>query len=344
MKAPSCIPSRARPSLGLAAVILTLFAGPRTASAARISEPSTVLYGRVVERVGQREFLRTTGNLTWNLRTTGPAGRAFQLTAPLRPLGGGVYSYQLAIPHEVLAYDLTVRSNALGLAGSAAPVEHLSVTVDGQPLTINPAAVAGFSLSQPQRASALRIDLAFSTNTQDSDGDGLPDWWEDQNGFNKYDPTDAAKALSLTPALSAPDSALAAQAQTFASWRSAWFPANADDLDAFGLQDPDRDGISNLFEYAFDLNPTQADANGLQALPHIINLSGRTGLAFQKRATATDLTYRIESSADLFTWQDASNDIETVSTPGASAAISSFAVRPGHAPSHLFLRVRIYRQ
>jgi hypothetical protein len=327
-------------------VFLFVAGGPWAAHAARISEPDTVLYGRVIEHVGPREFLFTSGRLSWNLRTTGPMGRNFQLTAQLESLGGGHYSYRLSIPHEVLAYDLTVRSNAIGLASSSTQVEHLSVTVDGQPLTINPAAVDGFTVAQSQRANALRIDLVLTTNSPDSDGDGLPDWWEDQNGLNKYDHTDAAKVFPTpVPALATSDPTAAAQAQTLAAWRNAWFPGNTDDLDLFGLQDPDNDGIPNLFEYAFNLNPTAPDANSFEALPHAISISGRPGIAFQRRANATDLRYQIESATDLFNWQDTSNEVEQVlPLAGAAPGTSVFLMRPDNSASYQFLRVRVNRQ
>ncbi len=43
------------------------------AQAARISEPDTIFYGRIIQRVGTREFLATTGQLIFKLKTAGPA-------------------------------------------------------------------------------------------------------------------------------------------------------------------------------------------------------------------------------------------------------------------------------
>ena len=50
---------------------------------------------------------------------------------------------------------------------------------------------AGFNA---QSGSTFRatVDTALQTPTGDSDGDGMPDWWEYTNGLNPYDPADAS--------------------------------------------------------------------------------------------------------------------------------------------------------
>jgi hypothetical protein len=302
--------------------------------ASRISEPDTILYGRIVERTSNREFLVTSGQLSWKLRTTGAAPKEYNFTTRLEPIGNGVYSYRLTIPHQVLAYDLTINSKSIGLAAASIPVQHLSVELDGKPLTLNPAAVDGFTLDQTRRASAVRIDLALSSNTMDSDGDSLPDWWEDKSGFDKFDPSDG---VNLTAAPASQASPASFQIRTFAEWRAVWFPNNDGDLEVFGQEDADQDGVPNFLEYAFDLDPTVADASA-SALPRIIEIAGRKGVTFQKRANATDLVYQIESSEDLFHWKDASSEIE-------ESAPSTYFERPAaSSSSQRFFRVRVNRQ
>jgi hypothetical protein len=315
-------------------------------NAARISEPRTMLYGRIAEQVGSHEFLFTSGRLVWNLRTTGPGGRDYQLAAQLERLADGRFSYRLSIPHQVLAYDLTVNSNAMGLTGAGSRVQHVSVTLDGNPLTINPAAVGGLTLNQPGRASALRIDLYLGTNSLDSDGDGLPDWWEDQNGFDKFDPTDAANlAASQTQNPDLSRSSVAAGARNFGEWRAAWFPNNTADLDAFGQEDPDEDGIPNLLEYAFDLDPTQVDVSRAGALPRGFTASGWAGVSFRPRPGASDLVYQVEVSDDLFHWRDGAQDVAPVTLAPGDAGQTAYATRfTPDSPKHQFFRVRVQRR
>lgn len=315
---------------------------PSTASrAARISEPDTVLYGRITERVGDREFLLTAGRLLWKLRTAGPAAREHTFAARLEPLGHGVYSYRLAIPHQALAYDLAVRPNSVGLLSAASPVQHLSVTLDGNPLTIHPAAVDGFSLDQTRRAAVLRVDLTLSANTADSDQDGLPDWWEDENAFDKFNPTDAARLTRQQPGPSGRQPTPASHPNSFAAWRQTWFPANQSDpdLEVFGQEDPDRDGVPNLLEYAFELDPTQPDPDAGSALPHAASNAGRQGVAFRRRASAQDLLYEVEISNDLFHWISGSEDLQQT-TLGTHSFAFFEEERPG-ADAQRFFRVRV---
>lgn len=74
--------------------------------------------------------------------------------------------------------------------------------------------------------------------------------------------------------------------------------------EAAALQyDYDRDGIANLAEYAFSLDPTSPGTAALPAAQRK-NYAGTDylSLTFTQSAFATDLTYAVEASADLRTW------------------------------------------
>ncbi|CAM2955784.1 heme-binding protein [Rariglobus hedericola] len=65
--------------------------------------------------------------------------------------------------------------------------------------------------------------------------------------------------------------------------------------------DTDGDGLSNLFEYAFGLDPRVADAAG--AGPMIsVNGSSRLEIVFRRVSAAIDLVYSVEVSTNLTTW------------------------------------------
>lgn len=342
------IPSRHSWALAIAC---SAWIGMHPGEAARISEPSTQLYGRIAERVGNREFPVTSGQLVWKLRTTGPGGREFVLSTRLTPLANGQYSYRLAIPHEVLACDLTVGPKAIGLSNAGGRVEHVSITLDGKPLSIAPNAVAGFAIDSAKRAGIQRVDLAYLSVAPDSDGDGAPDWWEDQNGLDKWDPTDN-KPPSDPPANGGGTTGTGqgttrvdAAARTFSEWRAAWFPGQQGDLAAFEQEDSDHDGFPNLMEYAFGLDPTQPESTVADALPHSTRIEGKPGISFTRRSGATDLDYRIETSNNLLEW---SGELEgttvTTNSEGVTTATMDSAVSPEIAETERqFWRVRVSR-
>jgi|GEM_PF-3210336 len=68
------------------------------------------------------------------------------------------------------------------------------------------------------------------------------------------------------------------------------------------LADPDGDGLANLIEYAFNLNPRQIE-NGPQFATISPDLSGnRLTLIFRRYPNKSDLTYEIKVSDDLIQW------------------------------------------
>lgn len=62
------------------------------------------------------------------------------------------------------------------------------------------------------------------------------------------------------------------------------------------FDDPDRDGICNLLEYALGLNPNQSSSSGLP----VGDISGEyLTLSFNRQKDATDITYWVEGTGDL---------------------------------------------
>jgi len=296
-------------------VAVGVLAGGRfSTSAARIAEPGTTLFGTITEQVGSQNFPVTRGTLVWRVRTVGPGGREHRLTASVQPFGpeSGRMTYRLTLPHELLSYDLSVRSNAVAVGAVSSRVEHLSVTLDGKSLTLAPIVVSGFQIDQTRRAGTQRIDLTLRVVGQDSDQDGFPDDWEDANGYDKWNPADAP-----TGGTGGNGGSTGSQARTFAEWRGEFFPGQTSDLDLFGELDSDGDGIPNLFEYAFDLDPTRPDAAGAIALslPHGISHGGRQGIGFKRRTGATDLDFLVEISPDLRGWVDATGFLDAAPPP-----------------------------
>ena len=81
------------------------------------------------------------------------------------------------------------------------------------------------------------------------------------------------------------------------------------------LATPAGDGISNLMKYALHLNPA---TNGVSGLPvkSIVTVSGTNypALTYTKVKSATDLTYTVQVSTDLQTWNSGASYTTTLSS------------------------------
>ncbi len=95
--------------------------------------------------------------------------------------------------------------------------------------------------------------------------------------------------------------------------------------------DPDGDGISNLFEYAYGLNPKEKSRLGLPSGQ--VASGGPDGkdyfvLLLHRRVGASGLQYAIEVSDDLWTWQPAGARVEVIeSIPDIGNSTETVRVR-----------------
>ena len=102
--------------------------------------------------------------------------------------------------------------------------------------------------------------------------------------------------------------------------------------------DPDKDGCSNLLEYAFHTNPNSASS---ATHPQAGLESGYATLTYNKLLSATDLTYTVEESPSLTTpnWTTATVIEETVSASGVTAVIKAKVALGAATQKYLRLRV-----
>ena len=92
--------------------------------------------------------------------------------------------------------------------------------------------------------------------------------------------------------------------------------------------DYDGDGLTNLLEYALNLNPTVASVSGLP----VVTLKDYNGtkylsMKFTRSSLATDLTYIVQGSSDLNGWTDLGT-----STAGGITSGIGFVGETGSAP------------
>jgi hypothetical protein len=85
------------------------------------------------------------------------------------------------------------------------------------------------------------------------------------------------------------------------SWKAAYFGTNASNPAIAGdSADPDHDGIVNLLAYAYGFNPLATNIN-----PFVASIVGQKFLLrFPRNTSATDLTYLVQSSANLSLWSN----------------------------------------
>ena len=114
--------------------------------------------------------------------------------------------------------------------------------------------------------------------------------------------------------------------EDFAAWRKWYFsPAQIADVSVSGPNsDPDKDGVVNLMEYAFHLDPLFSEAvvmtpeTGLRGLPlvRVENVAGteRLTIEFVRRTMdgGSDVIYVPQFSDDVSDWQTGGTEIVTV--------------------------------
>jgi len=104
--------------------------------------------------------------------------------------------------------------------------------------------------------------------------------------------------------------------------------------------DPDGDGLANLVEYSLGLNPNIPDPARQPALGFV---NGHLTLTYVRRRDAPDLTYAVEVSSDLITWQSGPTYTEELSVTPLVGVRDQVVVRDLSALGieRRFIRLRI---
>jgi hypothetical protein len=197
-------------------------------------------------------------------------------------------------------------------------VEDYSVQIGTSPIPnatpyflSDPIAKAGVTAGSPMSGS-LAADAA------DWEGDALtyvktsgPAWLTvASNGAASGTPPTSAQGannfvVSVTDASGGMDTAtlqINVVAAPFELWKQEKFtPQQLVQSGVVGdLDDPDRDGVANLLEYALGLDPNQSSVSGA---PLCSTSGGYLTLTFNRQKIATDITYGVKATGDLgFSW------------------------------------------
>jgi len=132
----------------------------------------------------------------------------------------------------------------------------------------------------------------------------------------------------------------------FVSWQNANFtPAQLSNSAISGdMAAPAGDGIANLMKYALNLNPMTNAAAGLP-VEKILPISGSNylTLSYTHVKAATDITYIVELSGDMKTWNsgDAYTTQVGVTDKGATETVVVRDVQPVNSSTKRFIRLKI---
>jgi hypothetical protein len=117
---------------------------------------------------------------------------------------------------------------------------------------------------------------------------------------------------------------------TYASWEARYFTAAQQaDLSTSGpAANPSGDGLSNLLKYAFGLDPGAGDFTHRPTVT-TQNVSGSNYLeiSYRQQRFATDLTYLVQVSDDLITWNSGSSYTTVVGESDNGDGTSQITVR-----------------
>jgi len=143
-----------------------------------IPEPDLVWYGKVLTVSGGATVRLTTGTLVWQIEPVA-GGPAILLSTRLTNINNQ-FSYVLRVPCESPEPGVSGSATTISLMTPAARYRRLTVTLDGQPLSL-PGGSTEFAPLLTDRGRSERIDLQLGIGPIDSDGDGLSDAWEQQH-------------------------------------------------------------------------------------------------------------------------------------------------------------------
>ena len=129
------------------------------------------------------------------------------------------------------------------------------------------------------------------------------------------------------------------------AWRFSKFtPAELADPSVSGdLADFEKDGIANLHEYAFGLEPKTPDVAGLPA--QFIQPGGALAISYTHVKSAVDISYVVEVSNDLAAWHSGPAYTSLIGTDdhGATETLKYGSLLPLDASKRQFMRIRVTR-
>ena len=162
-------------------LLAALLAIAAAAAKAGIPEPDLVWYGKVLATSDNATVRLTSGTLAWRLEPV--AGGPTMIFATQLTNINEQFSFVLRVPCETPEPGQAASTNVINLTSPPSRYRRLTVTLDGQLLTVI-GATNEIAPAFSDRGRTERIDLRLGAPPIDSDGDGLADAWELQHFGN----------------------------------------------------------------------------------------------------------------------------------------------------------------
>ena len=156
------------------------------------TEPPVSLFGKVIQYSGGTPYQMHDGGMEITLVNEADPSDVVILSTTLGSVGaGGTFSYALDVPRSYLP-SADQAGSVLAVSASGASYRFASVIIEGVEASPLDSGQSLLSVNFSNRDGEHRLDLLVSLPQSDSDGDGMPDWWEEQNGLNPLFADDAS--------------------------------------------------------------------------------------------------------------------------------------------------------
>ncbi|MFT5042725.1 MAG: hypothetical protein ACI8TX_003718, partial [Hyphomicrobiaceae bacterium] len=161
------------------------------------TDSDVTFYGEVRQVGGAQTSLLQAGLLEITFANQNDLANTVVLKTSLRPTGAAgnkPYSYALGVPLKFLP-DANQKTDYLAISSQEVDFRIQNITIDGRTATLPDGSSEFYGLSFASRSNQYRLDLIVAGDSTDADRDGLPDWWETQNGLDPNLGSDAADDL-----------------------------------------------------------------------------------------------------------------------------------------------------
>jgi hypothetical protein len=168
--------------------------GAGSASAAGFSEPPLMVHGKILKLGQGGGYQMFSGTLHVRLVSRQDPTHVVDLDIPIRKAGAsGEYSYRTEIDQHTDPPSDQL-STTLRVGGGLHSYALQSATVDGHPASLlDPGQSGDITTGFSERGTEIRLDFRTDLPMPDTDGDALPDWWEELHGLDPLNAGDALK-------------------------------------------------------------------------------------------------------------------------------------------------------